>query len=182
LLWQEREKKRVLLVTFNYDVLLDQAASDMLTTWQLGGLAEFISRPDFRLFKLHGSTRWHRAYTTGEQVMGGRMINVAMDHAADPLCAGVIAAGQTDIDELADMGAYSLPALAIPMAAKTDFECPPEHLGTLRVDLPDVDYVLVIGWRAAEPHAVERLGALSNGFSRSRHQRRRRSRRASEEP
>ncbi|MGO9906181.1 MAG: hypothetical protein ACLP4R_26440 [Solirubrobacteraceae bacterium] len=50
-----------------------------------------------------------------------------------------------------------LPALAVPMAGKTAFECPIEHLETLRIDLPKVTHVLIVGWRAAEPHAIELL-------------------------
>ena len=43
------------------------------------------------------------------------------------------------------------------MAGKTEFECPAGHLEALRADLPEVTHVLIVGWRAAEPHAVELL-------------------------
>jgi hypothetical protein len=58
----------------------------------------------------------------------------------------------------------SLPAMALPVANKADFECPPEHIEALKADLPEVDRVLMIGWRAAEPHAIELFQALMPSF------------------
>jgi hypothetical protein len=49
------------------------------------------------------------------------------------------------------------PALAIPVESKSDFECPDEHLAALREAIPQVDKLLVIGWRAAETHFLELL-------------------------
>lgn len=50
-----------------------------------------------------------------------------------------------------------LPALALPVAGKSDFVWPSEQaefLGGLRTR---VRRVLTVGWRAAEPHFVEKL-------------------------
>jgi hypothetical protein len=51
----------------------------------------------------------------------------------------------------------TIPALAIPTAAKYDCECPDHDLATLRKDLPEVSHVLIVGWRAPEEHAVRLL-------------------------
>ena len=50
-----------------------------------------------------------------------------------------------------------IPALAVPMEGKTEFECPDEQIAALKGDLPKVTHVLIVGWRAAEPHAVKLL-------------------------
>ena len=42
---------------------------------------------------------------------------------------------------------------------------PPAHLSALTQDLASVDAVLLLGWRAAEPHAVALLGELKRHFS-----------------
>ena len=55
----------------------------------------------------------------------------------------------------------TIPAMAIPTATKYDFECPSDHLQALKSDLPNVTHLLIVGWRAAEEHAV-RLLAGSN--------------------
>jgi hypothetical protein len=52
-----------------------------------------------------------------------------------------------------------MPALAIPVQAKQDFECPEEHLKCLRDHLSRVSKMIVIGWRAAELHFLEMLAA-----------------------
>ncbi|MGI8412829.1 MAG: hypothetical protein ACR2QA_10140 [Solirubrobacteraceae bacterium] len=61
------------------------------------------------------------------------------------------------IDQVQDPPVLMVPALAIPMEAKTDFECPQSHLAALRSDLPAVRRLLIVGWRAAEPHVVDLL-------------------------
>ena len=54
---QQSIGQRVLLATFNYDILLDSTVRDVITVWRLDGCFDsYIERPDFRLFKLHGST------------------------------------------------------------------------------------------------------------------------------
>ena len=40
---------------------------------------------------------------------------------------------------------------AVPTNRKQDFECPGEHLSRLREDVIEVQRLLLIGWRAAEP-------------------------------
>ena len=52
-------------------------------------------------------------------------------------------------------GRYVFPALALPVNTKVDFECPPEHIAHLQSDIPLVTKLLVIGWRATEPHFLE---------------------------
>jgi hypothetical protein len=59
--WGRKTSTPVLLATFNYDDLLEQAAERVLGDWQLSGnLDRYVERRDFRLFKLHGSTDWAR--------------------------------------------------------------------------------------------------------------------------
>jgi hypothetical protein len=54
-------------------------------------------------------------------------------------------------------GSALFPALAIPVESKLEFECPEEHLVALRTAIPEVDKLLVIGWRAAETPFLELL-------------------------
>lgn len=43
-----------------------------------------------------------------------------------------------------------VPALTVPIESKLIFECPPAHMKALELELPRVDRVLTIGWRATE--------------------------------
>ena len=49
------------------------------------------------------------------------------------------------------------PAIALPLVQKTSFECPEDHLRTLREALPDVTKILIIGWRGTEEHFLTLL-------------------------
>lgn len=49
------------------------------------------------------------------------------------------------------------PALAIPVEAKQDFECPQGHVHTLKSFIPNVTKILIIGWRATEKPFLELL-------------------------
>ena len=67
--------------------------------------------------------------------------------------------GQTTEDYAA------IPALAVPTVEKSVFECPEEHVDLLKRLLPQVDRVLIIGWRAQERTFVEIVGDLVNADS-----------------
>src|SRR5205823_9977424 len=62
-----------------------------------------------------------------------------------------------------------LPAIAVPLETKQSYECPPNHLEAMREWLPQVDRILIIGWRAAERHFLLELeGHLRSDRSEER--------------
>lgn len=162
--WQQATRSRVLLVTFNYDGLLDDAAMEVVTGWSFSrSFPDYINRDDFRLFKLHGSTDWSRVFPLpSRQLTHLQNFRIAGEMAArDELPAGELVANpvRTELDQQLQV---SMPALAVPMAGKTTFECPPEHIAALVADMPKVKHVLIVGWRAAEPHAVRLLAGADS--------------------
>jgi len=149
--------------TFNYDLMLEEALHTMFPDWNVATLGSYLSGEDFRVFKLHGSINWvrvlpvqinHAEATTG---VAARIARDGVD-----VGSGMLALG--DYPEMvgAPTGHYELqvPALAVPMANKTEFECPGEHVDSLSGDIDAVTHVLIIGWRGAERHAVELLARL----------------------
>jgi hypothetical protein len=50
-----------------------------------------------------------------------------------------------------------VPAIAIPVETKTEFECPESHLDCLREMVDSVTKLLIIGWRGAENHFLRLL-------------------------
>jgi hypothetical protein len=162
--WHEKTGAPVRLATFNYDVMLDRAVEHMLN-YRFTGFADYISREDVRLFKLHGSTSWSRVIPTELDDMS--TVNAAMALAAEnELTGGEFRHAPVDNQvrgrqspQDAKPRETTIPAIAVPMAGKTDFECPEPLLDALRADLPSVTHLLIVGWRAAEPHAVKLLDA-----------------------
>ncbi|MGH8527083.1 MAG: hypothetical protein ACREXY_23625, partial [Gammaproteobacteria bacterium] len=50
---------------------------------------------------------------------------------------------------------------AIPTEVKKSFDCPNAQLEIMRRDMPNVDRILVIGWRGAEKHYLEELRQIT---------------------
>jgi hypothetical protein len=142
--WRRSNDDKGLLVTFNYDRLLEEALRS--SGRQLNDIQDYVSRDDYRLIKPHGSTSWLRGVDT--EVSGGEhaLIDVApsLDLSSGPIARGAPRGYQNVV-----------PAIAIPTQTKTTFECPPEHLAALEEWLPEVDRFLVIGWRAQERHFLD---------------------------
>jgi hypothetical protein len=144
-LWRRRNGgEGVCLVTFNYDTMLEDALG-LVTGQTYNYLDDYITRPDYRLFKLHGSVTWvHDVRRSGRDITTETLID-GVDYFQVSRDLRVVTGEVHD--------AY--PALAIPLATKAEFECPASHVKALRAWLPNVDKVLVIGWRATERPFVE---------------------------
>jgi hypothetical protein len=153
----------ICLVTFNYDTLIERA----LETFgiQFGHIADFIATPKFKLFKLHGSVTWARRITT--------RIGAGID-TGDPMQVARQVIQQTSLDVSAEyeMNATpsqpppfiqhfaSYPAIAIPVEKKAEFECPAEHVESLKKQIPKTTKIVTIGWRGTEDHFLKLLGTL----------------------
>jgi hypothetical protein len=170
--WRHSGQERVALLTFNYDTLIERAAEEVVTGWKLDGPG-YVERDDWTLVKLHGSLGWARVarYERSLPSLGGnaeRALTVA-DQIGDstlPFIHRSALQGDDYTDAPTDnFGAelpfptrpVLIPALSIPLEAKTQFECPTEHVSALRTAIPHVDRVLICGWRATDRHAVELL-------------------------
>jgi hypothetical protein len=128
-------------------------------------MADFISSPTFKLFKLHGSITWARRILT--RIGAGINTN-------DPLKVAYQVIQQTSLDISAEYEVNNspsqppvfhhhyaqYPAIAIPVEKKADFECPTEHLGMLKTLIPKTTRILTIGWRATEDHFLQLLRTL----------------------
>ncbi|MFI5258807.1 MAG: SIR2 family protein [Candidatus Limnocylindrales bacterium] len=136
----------VLLVTLNYDTLIEQALHRVFA-WTSTSFGSYVDGR-YKLVKLHGSVDW------------GRVVNLPWDPATDPEQAIIerataVLEAATDhfvlsTDSCDSSGQLIMPALAIPLHAPGSFECPAEQQLLLRVSLREVDRVLAIGWRGAE--------------------------------
>ena len=140
-------------MTFNYDTMIEQAlgAHDR----PLIELGDYISRDDYRLIKLHGSIDWvQQALTMGPIPPSER--------ASWQTVAPYIKSNRYTLSEsyfkesggLPQEGVF-LPALALPVETKSDFQCPKEHVEALGDMIPHVTKLLVIGWRASEKHFLQ---------------------------
>lgn len=144
-----RRDQPIVLVTFNYDRMLEWCLADM--GMSIESLDGYVTEP-VQLFKIHGSVNWGRhvlapglsdtgnAWEIVEQVINaGSKLKLSDDYF---LC------GDRPVHRCD--GRPSAPAIAIPLVRKQDFELPPTHLRALKSLLPEVDEVLVVGWKGAD--------------------------------
>jgi len=138
----------VCLVTFNYDTLLEHAIVNIGI--QLNTIAAYIAS-EFKVIKLHGSINWAHPIRNfkAQRTTSRELISDIIERARS-----------IDIDdrsyETASENPFNrpptplFPALAIPVENKQHYECPPEHRIVLEQCLPEVNKILIIGWRASE--------------------------------
>ncbi|MGA3061852.1 MAG: hypothetical protein ABSD90_01350 [Methylocystis sp.] len=148
----------VLLVTFNYDRMIESTLSSVDIS--IRELPDYIRHDSFKLFKLHGSVHWAREIENpvaninemNNWNVANNLISIAPD------------INITDRFRIVDhhptgkVGDIPLfPAIAIPVETKINFECPSSHLDCLRAFLGKVTKVLTVGWAAQEQHFLKLL-------------------------
>ena len=150
----------VCLVTFNYDLLLDDALLSFgyMKSESVARLAD--AHPMFKLFKPHGSADWARLLVNS-RTLTPRLPPRQLIQLADKiqLSDTYLVANATDPPEIFSFEAPIVPAIAIPVQTKTQdtFEWPPFHRDLLLKLLPSVTKILIIGWQAKEAHFLKLL-------------------------
>lgn len=167
--WRYPRGEHVLLVTFNYDLLLDDALRK-LSLLDLGDFRTYVDGGKYKVFKLHGSVNWLHKVAHPHRIDGlsqqpewedwWRTTNNSYYIYADESWSASESGNRPDID-LSDHCWY--PAIAIPTPNKPHFECPSYHLECLRRELPSVDRVVTIGWRGREAHFLRLLRETVKG-------------------
>jgi hypothetical protein len=151
-----KPKSPVGLVTFNYDLLIEQSLA--LEGIKFATLADYANNSEFPLFKLHGSVNWVRELDYPNVINLDRsaweLVKQLLDSAGRLQLSNRYAING-DIPATRSESMAALPAIAIPMQGKAEFECPPEHLGLLRQLLPNIKKALLVGWRGGEKHFLK---------------------------
>jgi hypothetical protein len=155
----------VILITFNYDTLVEGALSLHFDDFNFKAINDYIRRPSYKLFKLHGSLNW------GHPIQDDARLD-AHQSAEDLRNAIIELSGSLryeddqfvvlDKPQLAINDWLYFPAISIPVQTKSDFSCPQEWLPHLDNLLEGVTDLLVIGWRGGEEHFLKRAVPILN--------------------
>jgi len=149
--------EQVCIVTFNYDRLIEAALPAVGV--EIADLHAYIAHPNYKLIKLHGSVNWARRVSTPMTNLGRGAMSIAQELIT-------LAPHLTITEEYRMVSQYPIatdgvnalfPAIAVPVRNERDFECPPDHLDTLREFLPKVDTLLLIGWSATQTAFLDLL-------------------------
>lgn len=149
--------EQVCIVTFNYDRLIEAALPAVGV--EITDLNAYIAHPNYKLIKLHGSVNWARRISTPMTNLGRGAMPITQELIT-------LAPHLTITEEYRMVSQYPIatdgvnalfPAIAVPVRNEADFECPPEHLEALRLFLPKVDTLLLIGWSATQTAFLDLL-------------------------
>ncbi|MFQ5596411.1 MAG: hypothetical protein ACE5GK_00010 [Nitrospiria bacterium] len=157
-----KDLEPVLLVTFNYDQMLERALASVDIV--IKSLGDYVNSDSFKLFKLHGSVGWVREV----EIEGDPRRDKVSDR--DNLAVAGYIILQSDALKFTNHfhigyspppgiapGRYLFPAIAIPVEKKSDFECPPALIDQLTQHLGQVTSILVVGWKASEQHFIKMM-------------------------
>jgi len=155
-----RPNEPVLLVTFNYDRLIEQALTVFGVGIEITGFPQYIDSNIFKLYKLHGSVHWARTIDNNLSSIGRNdqleirreIIRMMPELKISERFRFIDSYETTGVD-----GVALFPAIALPVEVKSRFECPEDHIASLCAHLPKVTKILVIGWRGAEKHFLALL-------------------------
>ncbi len=159
-------KGEKVLVSFNYDTLLERALTSTVTV-RFATLSDYISS-DYKVIKPHGSVDWwHRVdfpeFPAQRSLPADDRIPAVIDRAQD---LKINPAFELQLPTRAiPFGTPIIPALSIPVATKSEYECPDDHQRVLAQSFQNVTKVLVIGWRATENRF---LRSFAQGIGRNR--------------
>jgi hypothetical protein len=153
--WQSEEKRRLVFVSFNYDLLLESACAQVWG-FQWGKRESYVIGDHALILKPHGSVQWEAP----DQSLAPAALPVAsaaewtVNHAKN-LEPDLKRLWCFNLDSTALTREPAIPVLAMPMAGKSDFLWPPEQREAFDSLKQSVTRVLTLGWRAAEPHFVQ---------------------------
>lgn len=162
--WRSENDEQVVLVTFNYDTLIDEALESQLGNINLhegDNLDHMTQWPDWKLVKLHGSANWSRCVpwkTAGQQFRSSPWRAIAVADELD-LTQGDIQCVSADGTRDASSKFY-VPALAVPTDEKSTFECPPSHQAVFESAVAETTSLLIVGWKAQEKNVLSTLSKL----------------------
>lgn len=155
----------ILVVTFNYDTLLEHALARL--GYPLQDIGAYVHGDQFKVFKLHGSTNWAHRVTVDQDLR--RLDNRERLRALFlPNLRLEDAFRLVDVDCLSwpiinEAGIAEIPAIAVPFIDKNPRECPSAHVELLGELIPRTTRLLIIGWRGMEAHFLEMLRRAPEG-------------------
>lgn len=139
-------------ITLNYDTLLEQSLSKIAGR----GLPtddSYVSSSDWMLVKLHGSVGWGYPWASTDDA--GNLRDAAAKLGSPERTADRIRVGLPE-SLVADNELF-YPAIALPIAGKYGFVCPPKHIEALAAFLDACESYLFIGLSAQDEDLLEFL-------------------------
>jgi hypothetical protein len=163
--WARQQDSMVCFVNFNYDPLLEWACRDVFNL-QPHSIGTYDEDPNAKVFKPHGSVLWawpHPSDLKGHDRADFTLMSINAGEPDVSLMTELVSAEPPPNSQHAatNMSRATLPAFALPMDGKSDFVWPQRQSQYFSdptlISNGLFGKVMVVGWRAAEPHFMELL-------------------------
>jgi hypothetical protein len=150
----------ICFVTFNYDLLLEDALIDRGFHPPDDPKLFSSCHPFFKVFKLHGSVNWGRIVKDRPLNESVKELIESAAYVESPTSEALTAWKTVEyMQDKSSNGMPLYPCISIPVQKKDEksFQCPPNHLYELVQMISSVNNILIVGWQAKEAHFMELL-------------------------
>jgi hypothetical protein len=165
-----RSGEKVLITSFNYDTLFEEAITQHYG-YAYNDMTDYIeAKRKMILFKPHGSWNWVRQFKTYTTMMMNRndrmfseiLFNEKRTYAQifRDLEENIKITNELPVHNKDDRNRPFLPQLLIPFTDKDEFVMPEAHRRTLEQNLGTLEEILIIGWKGTEQRFKTLLGQM----------------------
>lgn len=162
-----RTGEDVLILSFNYDLLMERALCEHYygSSKKDYDMGDYLSHK-IKLIKPHGSCNWHRVFSHGTfpiyktpNVPDFLHINNYTQERIDKNLETTFYCSPPTNSAISVEGIskYAFPQIHIPLKEKDDFTMPKEQEDFLNNFLPQVSEMLIVGWKGSELHFNNKL-------------------------
>jgi hypothetical protein len=167
--YSKRTGEFVPIVTFNYDTLIESALNKNDSSYTFHSIESYIDYQSRKLllFKPHGSSNWGRKFnpqfapTTFVQqsvssidllakhiLLQNKSLSTIYDHLEKDIV--IIQKNNNEKVKQNLYYNYYYPWILIPYKSKDEMIMPAEHSSLLKYFLPNIEEILIIGWKGSE--------------------------------
>jgi hypothetical protein len=157
-----RTKEDVLIVSFNYDLLLEYELANLYGAYGGGFDISQYLHYKIKLIKPHGSCNWSTvfkktmSFMQSNTVAGNLWTGNFTDTELIKHLENIYLTDSPNNDSVEYGGErvrrYKFPQIHIPMKGKDGFNMPKDQIDYLKDYLPKVDEILIVGWKGSEDH------------------------------
>lgn len=154
---QKGQNHKALIVTFNYDTILEQTLQKT-EGYSFQKIDDYVKQKDryFLLFKPHGSWNWG-CYFKEKYIEKIRTNHGALTPIEDILYLNKVSLGSINENLIPDISIMpfneyenTFPQILIPYRTKDEFVMPKRHLEILKKTIHQVNKIIIIGWKGTE--------------------------------
>lgn len=146
--------KKATIVTFNYDLFLDEAMEAVLN-YKYTDINSYHSGKDYELFKVHGSINWYYLFNNhfGERVSD---IKNTVTFISNALRGPGKLTPFKVLDRSRSSELFTYPALAVPTLSNKGFIVE-EHQNLLADRIKNTKKIIIIGWSANDEYFTKEI-------------------------